>query len=197
MIQLFSNIFSAFGLSASAGLNAYIPLLIISISAKISTLTGWDFFTLQEPWDTMESWWVIGLLLVLSVIEFFADKIPAVNHANDVIQTFIRPTAGAIAFAASANMITDVSPVLSLVLGLFISGGVHTAKAAVLRPAVSATTAGAGTPVVSFLEDVAATFLSIVAILLPLLIAIVLFFFLFWLFVRIYRRANRPPTGAA
>jgi hypothetical protein len=47
------------------------------------------------PWDTLSSWWIIGLLVVLSLIEFFADKAPAVNHISDIIQTFIRPTAGA------------------------------------------------------------------------------------------------------
>lgn len=101
----FLNILSAFGLSASAGLNAYIPLLIVALLARFTNLIH-----LSEPWNALTSWWVIGLLVVLSLVEFFADKIPAVNHANDLIQTFIRPVAGAILFAASAHVVTEVHP---------------------------------------------------------------------------------------
>src|SRR5512139_3710670 len=97
-----AGIFTAFGLSASAGLNAYIPLLVIALLSKFTNLIN-----LTSPWDTLESWWIIGLLVVLVLIEFFADKVPAVNHINDLIQTFVRPVAGAIVFAASAHVLTD------------------------------------------------------------------------------------------
>ena len=119
------DILSAFGLSASAGLNAYIPLLIVSLLARFT-----DLIELSEPWSAMESWWIIGILLLLSLVEFFADKIPAVNHINDAIQTFIRPAAGAVLFAASANVITDIHPILSLAAGLLVAGSVHAVKAA-------------------------------------------------------------------
>src|SRR4030066_2391775 len=104
-----AGVLSAFGLSVSAGLNAYVPLLIVSLMARF---TNW--IDLAPPWDALSSWWVIGGLIVLGSIEFFADKIPAVNHVNDVVQTFIRPAAGAIAFAASANVVSDIHPVLAL-----------------------------------------------------------------------------------
>ena len=123
------GIFSAFGLSASAGLNAYIPLLIVSLTAKFTNL-----ITLDQPWNALTSWWIIGLLVILSVIEFFADKVPAVNHVNDIIQTIVRPAAGAIVFAASADAITEIHPVLSLGAGLLIAGGVHVAKAGACGP---------------------------------------------------------------
>ncbi len=79
-----TGIFSAFGLSASAGLNAYIPLLVVALLARFT-----DLIKLTTPWDALESWWIIGLLVVLSLVEFFADKIPAVNHINDLIQTIV------------------------------------------------------------------------------------------------------------
>jgi len=94
----FAAVFSAFGLSASAGLNAYIPLLVIALLARFT-----DLIKLETPWDTLTSSWIIGLLIILSLIEFFADKVPAVNHANDAIQTFVRPVAGAIVFASTIN----------------------------------------------------------------------------------------------
>jgi hypothetical protein len=168
-MELLTGIFSAFGLSASAGLNAYIPLLIVSLVAKFT-----DLIELQSPWDTLTSWWVIGTLVVLGAIEFFADKIPAVNHINDVIQTFVRPAAGAIAFAASANVITEISPVISLISGLLVAGSVHTVKAAAVRPAITATTGGIGNTPVSIAEDILSIIMSILAILLPLFVGLFL-----------------------
>lgn len=166
-MELLTGIFSAFGLSASAGLNAYIPLLMVSLVAKFTNL-----IELQSPWDTLTSWWVIGLLVVLGAVEFFADKVPAVNHVNDVIQTFIRPAAGAIVFAASANVITEISPVVSLISGLLVAGSVHTVKAAAVRPAITATTGGLGNTPVSIAEDVISVVMSMLAILLPFLVGI-------------------------
>lgn len=177
------NILSAFGLSASAGLNAYIPLLIVAILAKFTNLIH-----LAKPWDALTSWWVIGLLVVLSAIEFFADKVPAVNHINDAIQTFVRPAAGAIVFAASAKVITDVHPILSLALGLLIAGGIHTVKAAAVRPAVTAVTAGAGNVPVSILEDVISTVLSILSVVVPVIIACLLILITAWIVWWLLRR---------
>jgi len=108
-MELLTGIFTAFGLSASAGLNAYIPLLIVGLLARYT-----DLLTLNSPWDTLANPWIILFLCILVIIEMLADKVPAINHINDLIQTFIRPAAGAIAFAASANVVTDVSPVLAL-----------------------------------------------------------------------------------
>src|SRR3989337_3990592 len=139
---------SGFGLSASAGLNAYIPLLVVALLARFT-----DLLKLQSPWDALTSWWSIGLLVVLSIIEFFADKFPAVNHVNDLVQSLVRPAAGAIVFAASANLVTDVHPVLSLGLGLLVAGSVNAVKTLAVRPAVTVTTGGAGNVPVSMAEE--------------------------------------------
>jgi hypothetical protein len=170
------GIFSAFGLSASAGLNAYIPLLVVALLARFTNL-----MKLQQPWDALASWWIIGLLVVLSLIEFFADKAPAVNHINDIIQSFIRPTAGAIVFAASANVLTEVSPILSLACGLLVAGSVHAVKSAMIRPAVTVTTAGAGNVPISMLEDVISTVVSVLSVLAPILVVVFLIILIAWI----------------
>jgi hypothetical protein len=185
------GIFSAFGLSASAGLNAYIPLLCISLLAKFTNL-----IMLSEPWDVMTSWWIIGLLVVLSLIEFFADKIPLVNHINDILMTFVRPAAGAVAFASAANVITEVHPVLSLGLGLVIAGSVHVVKSAAIRPVVTATTGGAGDIPVSITEDIVSTVLSILSIVLPVLIACLLVLATAYIIWRLWRRPKRTMPAA-
>jgi hypothetical protein len=185
-MDVLSGVLSAFGLSASAGLNAYVPLLIVSLVARFTT-----WIQLAPPWDVLSSWWVIGALIVLGTIEFFADKVPAVNHINDLVQTFVRPAAGAILFAANTSVVSEIHPAVAVIAGLLLAGGVHAAKAAAVRPAVTATTGGAANIPVSIAEDVVATVLSILAIVLPIFIAgliIVLTALIIWL---LWRRARR------
>ncbi len=181
-----SGILGAFGLSASAGLNAYIPLLIVSLLAKFT-----DLIKLSRPWDALTSWWTIGVLAVLVLVEAVADKVPAVNHVNNAIQTFIRPTAGAIVFAASAGSVTEISPVLSLICGLLVAGTVHTVKSAAVRPLITATTAGTGGPIVSTVEDVVAALISVLSIVLPILMLIVLVL-LIWALISLIHSLKKP-----
>jgi hypothetical protein len=176
------GIFTAFGLSASAGLNAYIPLLIVGVLAHYT-----DLIHLNAPWDLLANPWILLLLGVLLIIEMLADKVPVVNHLNDLIQSFVRPAAGAITFAASTDVIHGINPVLAMACGLLVAGTVHVAKSAVVRPVVTATTGGVGNIPVSFAEDVTSTVVSFVSILLPILIAImmaVLAILLLWWWAR-------------
>jgi hypothetical protein len=185
-MELITGLFSAFGLSASAGLNAYIPLLTLALLTRYT-----DLIKLSSPWDGIANGWIIALLLVLSLIEFFADKIPAVNHINDAIQTFVRPTAGAIVFAASAQVITEINPILSLAAGLFIAGGVHAVKSLAIRPIVTATTAGIGDVPVSFAEDIISTAISILSILVPVLAFLFVLVVIAWIIHKFRRRENQ------
>jgi len=190
-MEMLLGIFSAFGLSASAGLNAYIPLLVVGVIGHYFPET----LTLSQPWDLLANPWILILLGVLVIIEMVADKVPAVNHINDVIQTVVRPAAGAIAFAASAKVITDVNPVLALACGLLMAGSVHVAKSAALRPAVTATTGGAGNVPVSIAEDVVAFFTSLFAILLPIVMGTILVVLLSLVLWWLWRRTDKPRTA--
>lgn len=193
-MDLLLGIFSAFGLSASAGLNAYIPLLLVG---AIAHYTNW--ITLSPPFDTLANPWILILIGFLLIIEMLADKIPAVNHLNDVIQTFVRPAAGAVAFAASAKVVTGLSPVLALACGLLVAGGVHLVKAGAVRPMITATTGGAGNVPVSLTEDAVSAGTSLLAIFVPLAIAVMLVlavFVLSWLWARPQdEKAIRKPVG--
>jgi hypothetical protein len=166
------SIFTAFGLSFSAGLNAYIPLFIIGALAHYT-----DLIVLSKPYNILADPWALIILGVLIIIEFLADKVPAINHINDGIQTFFRPAAGAIAFAATAGVITNVHPLIALTCGLLIAGGVHAVKSAVIRPAVTVTTGGVGNTPVSILEDITATVVSFISIVIPILIIFIAILF--------------------
>jgi hypothetical protein len=186
-MELLLGVFSAFGLSASAGLNAYIPLLVVGVIAHYFP----SALTLSEPWDLLANAWILILLGVLVIIEMLADKIPAVNHINDAIQTVVRPVAGAIAFAASAKVITDINPLLALACGLLVAGSVHAVKAAAVRPAVTATTAGAGNVPVSIAEDILSTIVSILSVVIPIIMGVLLVILLAVLLWWLWRRSGR------
>ncbi len=162
------------GLAASAGLNAYIPLLTMGLLARFTGLID-----LPSGWDWLADGWVIGILAVLLAVEVVADKVPVVDHVNDVVQTVVRPTAGGLAFGAgSASQTVTVSDPASffgshqwvpIAAGVLIALGVHGMKA-MTRPVVNATTAGVGAPVASTAEDFSSVILSVLAILVPILV---------------------------
>lgn len=182
------EILSAFGLSSAAGLNAYLPLLIVGLLARYT-----DLITLQPPWDFLESPWALGLLLILLLIEMTADKIPAVDSINDVLQTFIRPTAGAILFASNSNAIANMSPALAMGLGLLAAGSFHAAKASA-RPVITASTAGLGNPVVSVLEDILSAIMALTAIILPMIAAVAVVIMGFFTLRWVWRRRQRTAA---
>jgi hypothetical protein len=126
-----------------------------------------------------------------------ADKIPAVNHINDVIQTGIRPAAGAIIFAASAHSITNVHPVIAIICGLLVSGSVHVVKSVAIRPVVTATTGGTANVPVSIAEDVFATALSILSIVIPVLVAVILVILIALIIWWFWRRAQHKKMAAS
>lgn len=189
-MELANGLLSALGLSASAGLNAYIPLLVVGLLNRFT-----DLVDLASPYDLLSHAATLAVLGLLIVIELFADNVPLVNHVNDAIQTFIRPTAGAIAFAAATDA-AEVAPILALVAGLVVAGGVHATKAVVVRPAVNAATGGVGNTPVSLAEDAVAYTMSVTAVALPVLILVVggAITYVVVRFVRRIRRSGDPST---
>lgn len=186
------DIISAFGLAGASGLNAYIPLLIVAVAAHYPL--GDPVLKLAEPYNMLGEWWAILIISILLVIEMLVDKIPAVDSLNDGIQTFIRPAAGAILFAANANLITDMHPAVALIAGLLVAGGVHVVKTTA-RPVVTAATAGTGNWAVSIVEDVTAVIVTLLAIFVPI-IAAVLFIIGGVTIIRFIRRRQRRKRYA-
>ncbi|MBM0256865.1 DUF4126 domain-containing protein [Micromonospora sp. 4G55] len=193
------------GLAASAGLNAYIPLIIMGLLARYT-----DLIELPSGWQWLGNGWVVLILAVLLAVEVVADKVPVVDHVNDLVQTVVRPTAGGLAFGAGASSetvtVSDPGSFFSshqwvpVVTGVVIALGVHLLKSAV-RPVVNATTAGFGAPVASTAEDATSVVMSLVAIVLPVLVLAFLLglvTFLFWfLRRRSDRRRERQAARAA
>lgn len=164
-------ILTGIGLAAPAGLNAYIPLLMLALADRATTRV-----TLNAPYDALSSNIGIAVLVVLLTIEVTVDKIPGVDHVNDIIQSVVRPAAGAIAAVASTSGVVAVNPAVMILLGLVLAGSVNTVKV-MTRPAVTVGTAGILNPLVSIGEDALATLASVVAIFLPFLVILFLAIF--------------------
>jgi hypothetical protein len=193
-------VLTGMGLSAAAGLNAYIPFLVVALIARFT-----DYITLPVGYEWIESNWAIGIGAALLLAEIILDKIPAVDTINDTIQTFIRPSMGGLIFAATTaaaqldnSTWMKENPWVSVVLGVLISGLVHTGKMAA-RPVINVGTVGAGAPVVSTVEDISSLGLSLIALIAPLLVIValaLLAWLLIWMWLRVrrWRRTRRDPA---
>lgn len=194
------QLLTGLGLSVSAGLNAYIPLLALGLAGRL--LPG---FALPNGWDWLADDWVMVIIAALLVIEFIADKVPVVDSINDVLQTVIRPAAGGIAFgtgsAATTAVVQDPAAFFAsnawvpVVAGAAIALAMHLAKAAI-RPIVNGITAGIAAPVVSLLEDLGAALMTVFAILLPLLVLLGVAAIV-WGIIAVRRRAKRRAAASS
>lgn len=186
------------GLATASGLNAALPLLVLG------TLDRWtSVVDLPSGWQWLSNGWVLAILVVLLVLEVVADKVPGIDHLNDVVQTVVRPTAGGLAFGAGSGSqtaaVTDPADFFTsetwvpVAAGVLLALTVHAGKA-LGRPVVNATTAGTGGPVVSAVEDLSSLALTAAALLLPVLV-IVLLVGLVWAGVLLARRSRRAVRG--
>ncbi|MDX6742985.1 DUF4126 domain-containing protein [Actinocorallia sp. A-T 12471] len=184
------------GLAGAAGLNAYIPILVVGVLARYG-----DVVVLPESFAWMANGWALTALAVLLVAEIVLDKVPVVDSVNDAVMTFVRPAAGGAVMAAStaaerldaslgtgAKVLMDQSWV-GWVLGIGMALTVHGAKSTV-RPVANAGTLGTAAPVLSTTEDVFSLGLSFVAILAPV-VGIILVLLLLAVAVRLVLRAKR------
>jgi hypothetical protein len=87
-----------FGLAFASGLNAYFPLLAFAFSVRWLHL-----YKVNPNFTFITSNWFIAVLIVLTILDFVADKIPLIDSAWNAIHTVIRPIAGALVAAASSN----------------------------------------------------------------------------------------------
>ncbi|MGZ5429803.1 MAG: DUF4126 domain-containing protein, partial [Thermoanaerobaculia bacterium] len=198
--QLFGT---GLGLSAAAGLNSYAVLLVYGAMAR--------FFPEDYPGAIarlLASTPALGVAAVLFFMEFFADKIPGLDHFWHLLHSFVRPVVGALVALAAVQ--PEGSTVLDVVAAG--SGGTvalvsHLVKSAT-RLTSTALTAGIANAGLSLAEDILAFLQSLVSIFLPLvaLLVVAAIGLLFVLAVPRMaraadlfgrRRSGGPPAGKA
>jgi hypothetical protein len=179
-------ILTGIGLAAPAGLNAYIPLLALADRATTRV-------ALHAPYDVLSSNLGIAILIVLLTVEVTVDKIPGVDHINDLIQSLVRPAAGAVAALAATGGVVTINPAIMVLVGVVLAGSVNAVKVTT-RPAVTLGTAGILNPVVSLAEDAIAVLASAVAIFVPFLVILILALFAVSS-ILLLRRVRRVRSG--
>lgn len=165
-MELLSGLLSSLGLSGAAGLNAYVPLLVVGLLSRAGAMN------LSEPFNLLGNPWVLLVIGIIGLLDFVGDKIPGIDTVLHLVGGVVNTAAGAVLFAAQAG-VADVPPALSLALGVIVAGGVHATRTAV-RPVATATTGGLGNPVVSTLEDGTSLLLSLLAVFVPVLAVVLL-----------------------
>jgi hypothetical protein len=114
----------------AAGLNVYATVAVLGLLARFGHLP------LPPGLQLLETWEVIAASLVLFVIEFFADKIPAFDLLWSTVHTFVRvPVAALLAYGATRQL-TPAHQLLATLLGALIALAAHGGKTA-LRAAVT------------------------------------------------------------
>jgi hypothetical protein len=187
--EVVSSVALAIALAACAGLRAWLPLLLAGGMARLG------FIQLGHAYGFLASNQALILFGVATVIEIAGDKIPAVDHALDVISTVVRPVAGSILAASVLGFVHK--PLVALALGVAVGAPSalvpHAAKAGV-RTLSTAFTAGLANPILSLLEDVLTVVLFVLAVLLPIVVALFLVATVIWILRRQYARRREATT---
>ena len=139
--------------SFAAGLNLYATVATLGILGHVGVLP------LPPSLQVLASWYVIGLALILFVIEFFADKIPAFDLVWNALHTFIRiPVAALLAYRATATL-PPWEQAMAALAGGAIAFASHGAKISV-RAAVTPSPEPLSNAALSVGEDIAAISLT-------------------------------------
>lgn len=156
------------GLSAACGFRVFVPLLVMSIA----TMMGWFEPSKGFEWLAMPS--VCLALAVATVCEVAAYYIPWVDNALDTVATPAAMIAGTLTTMAvsSGEMSQFAGWAAAIIVGGGTAGVVQMSTVAA-RGVSTATTGGLGNFVVATGEWIGAILLSVSALLVPALVAIV------------------------
>ena len=121
-MDLIATLGRTLGFSFAAGVNLYATVAILGLAAR------YDWVSLPPQFQVFDNDVVIGAAVVMYVVEFFADKIPWVDSAWDMVHTAIRPVGGAL---IAVNTLGDASPAtegLVALLGGTVAASSHLTK---------------------------------------------------------------------
>lgn len=182
------SIFLGVGLAASAGFRVFLPLFTLSLAAYFDV---WD---LNDNWDWIGSLAAVLTLGVATMLEIFAYFIPWVDNALDSLAIPLAAVAGT---AVMVSTVADLSPVITWTLAIIAGGGTATAikgAAATGRLTSTATTGGLANPLVSTVETGTAALVSVAAVFVPVVAAILVIIILIMIFA-LYRKLRPKPMN--
>ena len=113
----------AAGLSWASGLRLYAVLFAVGVLGKMG------FIALPEHLQLLSHSAVLAASGLMLAVEFFADKIPAIDTLWDAIHTFIRIPAGALLAAGTVAHVSPEWAFVAALLGGTLTSGSHFTKA--------------------------------------------------------------------
>ena len=181
-----TSIALALALAWASGIRLYAVLFLVGLAGHFH----WFDWSAPKSFELLSHPLVLGTTGFMLFIEFFADKIPAVDSIWDAIHTFIRIPAGAL-LAAGVIGAGD-GPAWALAAGLLggtITAGTHFMKAGG-RAAINTSPEPVSNWAASFTEDAAVLGGLWLAIQHPVVFIILLALFVLltiWLLPKLYR----------
>ena len=199
MTEWLSTLGVAMGSAWLSGISLY------ATAATLGLLQRFGLVHLPGELAVLGNGWVIGVAAGMYVVEFIADKIPAVDSVWDAIHTFIRVPAGAVMASAAFSHADPAVRIIALLVGGGVALSSHGTKAAV-RATANLSPEPFSNIALSLAEDAVAVGSSFLIAWFPLIMLGIVVLFLvvfFWLTPKIVRALKRrfgataAPTSAA
>lgn len=176
--------------SLLAGWRLYLCLFATGLAMRLGALPLPENFAAL---DVLANPWVMGVVGLAALTEFFADKVMWLDSAWDAVHTFVRPVGGALLALAIVDPADPATQVIAFVLGGGASLAAHAGKAGA-RGVVNASPEPVSNVAVSTAEDVATAGLLWAAYEYPYIaggIALVLLALTAWLLLTARRVLKR------
>ncbi|MEJ5103673.1 DUF4126 domain-containing protein [Chryseobacterium sp. MYb328] len=179
-VPYLSYVISAFigiGLSAATGFRVFLPMFAVSLASYF------HWIPMNENFE-----WLAGLPTLITtgiatVVEILAYYIPFIDHLLDTVSIPMATVAGSVLFASQfAELGTFPQWALALIAGGGTAATISSGFAGI-RAASTATTGGLGNSVVGTTETAGAGIMTILAMVAPIIAAVLAIILLFLVIV--------------
>jgi hypothetical protein len=182
------SVLTGIGLAAACGFRVFVPLLALGVAGRAHVIPLNDSFAMLASLPTLIA---LGTAAGLEVVAYY---VPWLDNALDVAAA---PAAVVAGILASAAAITNLPPVLAWGIAIIGGGGaaglLHGATS-LLRLKSTAVTGGVGNPVVSTGELLGALVTSAVALLVPVVCAVLVVLVLVWMVRQRFQKPRKAVT---
>jgi hypothetical protein len=197
MSEYLPEIAIAAALAWASGIRLYATLFLVGLAGKL----GW--FALPEHLELLASPLVLTASGFMTIVEFFADKVPWLDSVWDAVNTFLRVPGGALLAAAAVGDSGAGAALAAAIIGGTITAGTHLAKAGA-RAVVNTSPEPFSNVVKSTAEDLLVPAGLWAAVAVPALFLLALLVFLgvvAWALPTLWRGARRMvsrvrPSGS-
>jgi hypothetical protein len=176
------------GLAAATGLRLFVPMLIVSAAAYAG------YIPLSENFAWLATPAAVILLGVASIVEILAYYVPGLDNLLDTLAT---PAAFVAGTVVSAAVITELPPLVKWAAAIIAGGGIAgltQSLTTVVRAKSSMMTGTVGNPAIATAELGGSLAVSLLALIAPLLTALVIIVLLWLAFRWVRRISRRQPT---